>query len=168
MVKLKLQELTQMHSEAIVSLYQRTQDYFMLAEGEVPESCEELLFDTPPNVSLEKKIVLGAMREHQLVGLVDCVYGFPQADTSMIGLLLVDSACRGKKIGTQLFEHIVELSKEQGMSRIRIGVMDTNEKALKFWSALGFVHLETKGPVTYGDRTHMIRVMIYDFDKSRR
>ena len=159
-MKLEFSRLDSTNTKDILSLYRRSEDYFILGEGTIPDSCDELLYDLPPNVKLDQKVIVGAFQEDQLVGLVDCLLSFPEQDTSMIGLLLVDSGCRGMGIGANLFQHVVDLSKEKRMKRIRIGVMESNQGALKFWSRMGFVHVDTKGPVTYGERTHMIHVMI--------
>lgn len=55
------------------------------------------------------------------------------------GSFMVDSAARGKGVGRQLGEHVVQWHREQGYHGIQFNaVVETNTAAVRLWQALGF------------------------------
>ncbi len=160
-MKLEFKILTPEDGLEILALYEKASDYFILAEGRVPSSCDELLTELPPGRRMDNKTVTGAFYEGKLVGLMDCVDGYPDPVTCMLGLLLVDRDYRKRGLGRTIFEYAVSTARKKGMTKIRIGVFDTNTGAYAFWTRLGFDYIETKGPMAVGDKAHMIKVLEY-------
>lgn len=160
-MKLTYKKLTHEDNDEIVALYEKTEDYFLLAEGCVPADSNELLTELPPDTSADKKTVTGAYYKGRLIGLMDCVDGYPDVTTCMLGLLLVDKAYRKRGTGRMIFEYAVMKAKEKGMTKMRIGVFEGNTGAYAFWTRLGFDYIETKGPMSVGEKEHMIKVMEY-------
>ena len=50
----------------------------------------------------------------------------------------VDAACHRQGIGRAFFEGIAAFAKERGFHRIELNMWEFNEKALKFYEAIGF------------------------------
>lgn len=144
---------------SILDLYQRSSDYFMLSEGQIPEDCDELLYDLPPGKSAGDKVLLGIYDAEKLIGIIDCIMGFPSDRTCMIGLLLIDRQYRKMGIGQSAFDHIQALAQNQQMEVLRIGVIESNSNANHFWSKAGFRQVDIKGPMVFGNNSHMILVM---------
>lgn len=161
-MKMNFKTLTHADADDILGLYAQTEDYFLLAEGALPKDCKELLSELPPNTEPNRKTVTGAYMDGRLIALTDCVYGYPREDVCMLGLLLVDKRYRRNGIGKTVFGYAVEQAKAKGMNRIRIGVFESNENALRFWSRLGFERVDVKGPVSVGEKKHMIEVFERD------
>ena len=57
--------------------------------------------------------------------------------------LCVDEACRGQRLGTALYEFVVEKAKEMHFDSIRLNVWALNETALHFYKKLGLTPLKT-------------------------
>lgn len=56
--------------------------------------------------------------------------------------LCIDEKCRGQHIGTQLFEHVSGIAKENDCDAITLNVWAFNESALKFYEKCGFSPLK--------------------------
>ena len=63
--------------------------------------------------------------------------------TLYIDDLCVDEACRGKHIGTKLYEFVKAWAMEQGFYRITLNVWELNGPAAAFYRHLGFRPLKT-------------------------
>lgn len=57
--------------------------------------------------------------------------------TLYIDDLCVDAACRGKHVGSQLYEYVRSYAKEAGFYNITLNVWSENPSAIKFYQALG-------------------------------
>ena len=51
--------------------------------------------------------------------------------------LVVDPACRGRRVGARLIEAVRGWAREQGAVRIRAGVLSRNERGRAFWQREG-------------------------------
>ncbi|MBS2967865.1 GNAT family N-acetyltransferase [Metabacillus sp. KIGAM252] len=45
---------------------------------------------------------------------------------------------QGRKVGSRLMEHLRQTAREQGVRKISLRVLSTNEKAIAFYKAIGF------------------------------
>ena len=59
--------------------------------------------------------------------------------TLYIDDLCVDESCRGQKIGTALYEYVVQWAKENHYYNITLNVWSLNESAMKFYQKLGLL-----------------------------
>ncbi len=57
--------------------------------------------------------------------------------------LCVDEKCRGKHIGTKLFEHVMSVAENEGVDAVTLNVWSLNESAMKFYEKMGFAPLKT-------------------------
>ena len=62
--------------------------------------------------------------------------------TLYIDDLCVDEVCRGKSVGTLLYNHVTEYAKENGFDAITLNVWCLNESALGFYRKLGLSPLK--------------------------
>ena len=91
--------------------------------------------DTPIFVAVEDEQVLGygfciMERYHQHTVMNDRL-------TLYIDDLCVLEACRGKHIGTAIYEKILEYAKYRGCYNVTLNVWSCNESAMKFYESLG-------------------------------
>lgn len=63
--------------------------------------------------------------------------------TLYIDDLCVDEDCRGKHVGTALFEYVKQYAKKAGFYRITLNVWSLNEAAGKFYEKCGLAPLKT-------------------------
>lgn len=145
-------------TEIVRDLFARAADYVLLESGHLPSDVEVADFFTggPPGIDKSKSLHLGLFSAtHQLVAISEVIFGFPHVDDAYIGLLLIDPAHRGKRLGQTLVDHIFTATKAQGATRILIAVLEANTKAHRFWSKLGFIEELRSQPKQIGLKTHV-------------
>ncbi len=147
---------------ALQALLERSADYFYLVEGQPPKPDDAIILskECPPGWSTENKFLVGINDQNgRLIAVIEGLRGYPAEGIFWIGLMLVDPAQRGQGLGTQLMAEFEDWARRQGANQIRLGVVEENTKALKFWQRLGFEHYSSSEPVTFGQKVHVILSM---------
>jgi ribosomal protein S18 acetylase RimI-like enzyme len=142
----------------VADMFRRAADYVMLESGRGPGDAEVQDFFTgaPPGIDPTKSLHLGLFAPGgQLVAIAGAIFGFPNPDDAYLGLLLIDPAHRGKRLGQQMVDHICAATKAQGATRILIAVLEENTKAHRFWVKLGFTEEMRSQPKEIGLKTHV-------------
>lgn len=82
---------------------------------------------------------------NQVLGYAFCVYqshvednNFPDIVTMYIDDICVDENCRGKHVGTALYEYVKIYAKENGCYNVTLNVWDKNDAAFAFYEKCGF------------------------------
>jgi len=138
---MKIKIIDETHVNEIQNLCFNCSDYFLMEQGKIANSDEgiNILKAIPPNKTLEEKYVYGLFNETEnLVGLMDINKDYPEKNTWMLGLLLIDPAERRKGLGRDFHEEIKAIVKAEKGSKIRIGVLEENKSVIIFWNNLGY------------------------------
>ena len=140
-INYKIRKLTDKDLRLIKNLCENCSDYYLLDQGKPagPNATKDILKALPPNKTYEDKYVFGLFDEKDdLSALIDLIEGFPKDNTWMLGLFLVSPDKRRLGLGKYFHKEIVKLIKNKGAKTIRIGVLDDNLIALKFWKSLDY------------------------------
>lgn len=140
-----VRELRPADAPALQDLFEAGADYFERCYGVPPGPAEgeSAFVALPDGANREDKSLYGVFDDGgSLVGVVDAVRGWPQADTLMLGLLLVAPEWRDRGVGAAVLEGMADAWRAAGMRRIRVGVVRRNARALAFYSRLGFTEAE--------------------------
>lgn len=78
-----------------------------------------------------------AVTESTIVGMVGLLPD-KNTKTAHIVSFWVDPAYRGKKIGTRLIQHLIEIAKQQEIKTLVLSVTATQQAAIVLYTALGF------------------------------
>lgn len=115
-------------------------DYFScMQDHEVAlEECIEGTESLPPDTDRGQKYYLGFYNESRLVAILDLIIGYPDSHTAWIGLLMVSGSLRGRGIGRRVCSALSDSLKKSGYKLIQLAVIESNDKALEFWTAMGF------------------------------
>lgn len=96
-------------------------------------------------------IFVSVDEEERVLGYAFCVFqshvednNFPDIVTLYIDDICVDSECRGKHIGTGLYEYVKQFAREQGCYNVTLNVWDKNDAAMAFYKKCGF-HIQKYG-----------------------
>lgn len=146
----------------INKLVYECKDYFIIVNGIIPTQQEtlEILNDLPPGKSYNDKYVIGIFNEQQkLVSIIELVKDYPVQNCCWIGLLLIIPDERRKGFGSIIYKSIHKWLSGLKTREIRLGVVEQNERALKFWLSLGFEVIEKRQPKKYGKLEYSIIVM---------
>ena len=131
--------LTDKDLPELLALCEGNPDYYE-HYGERPtlENLARALRELPPGCRKEQKEFLGFFDEGRLRAVLDVVRGYPDEATAYVGLLMVDGARHGRGIGTQVMDAALRRLRAEGFSRVRLGCIQGNEHARRFWEKLGF------------------------------
>lgn len=108
---------------------------------------DEELYDIFKNPQLP---VFVAVIDEKVVGYCFCVFEETEETENMHAMktlyiddLCVDQKCRGKKIGSKLYEHVIAFAKVNNCYRVTLNVWALNENAYHFYQKMGLLPLKT-------------------------
>ncbi len=148
----------------VFSLCVKCSDFYMLHDGVIPtiEDADDIFTSLPPNNTYDDKLVLGIYNLiGELVGIIEIVKNYPIINQWIIGTVFIEPDERSNGLGRLSHDAIKEWAKSLGVKALRLGVIEENEKGIKFWSSVGY---EKKNEVKkdYKNKTHTVYVMIMD------
>lgn len=85
--------------------------------------------------SLLRELKLGIFR---LFFLGVIFFNIVKKDELLVDSLAVTEDMRGKGIGKELMEFVVDFARKKGYRQVKLHVIDSNEKAKRFYERLGF------------------------------
>lgn len=145
--------------EALAAVLNSVPDYTRRCRGEEqgPMAPSELLEKLPEGFDPELKTVFGIYFNHRMVGCLDVLRGFPDAKTALIGVLLISEDVQGAGLGSEAFKEIEkEIRTWEGIEKIRIGILRSNDFVQNFWRKMGFRKMGETQPYESGSlRTKM-------------
>ncbi len=152
-------EITPEDMPALQALLERAADYYHLVENRPPgpDAALTLVNDGPPGWGRENKILIGIFgNDGTLAAVLEGMRHYPRDFIYWIGLLLVDPARRGQGLGERIMTEFEGWARSQGARQIRLGVVDVNEKAMRFWRRIGFEPVDKKGTLYLGQQEHVV------------
>ena len=159
--KFTLETITEDSFERVLSIYNTNQEYFMISMNDKPSMAPviEDMNAIPPNSSLEKKNYNLIKLNGVDIGVIDYIIHYPDEDAIYIGLFMIHGRFHRSGYGRAFLEEFIPIIKGQGFKRIRLGVLDRNETALKFWTNLGFEIVKEVISTIHPERNWKIKVM---------
>ena len=139
--------------------------YSFIISGQLPTENEgqEVFQEIPPNFSLENKVVLGIFIKDEMIGVVDYLIGYPNNETVYLGLLLLKESFQQKNYGKVSYEKLEENFRQiEKITKIRLSVIETNQKGITFWKKMGF-HL-TGEKKAYENKKMFTNVLLMEKD----
>jgi ribosomal protein S18 acetylase RimI-like enzyme len=157
--------------DALQMLLEKCVDYMLLVDGHPagPTAAASLFSDYPPGWGASDLLIIGIFsREDHLVGLLHAVRDYPQAGACWIGLFLVDPQFRSQGLGKKVIRSFEAWLRSQATQGLLLGVVEQNDRALRFWQSLGFVVFERRPPAKIGDLTHEVIAMAHPLSEASR
>lgn len=132
--------------QALFGLLKQAEAYSILVEGVSPsfEDAVENLVEVPPGKTIEDKFFFGIHQAETLVGCVDLIRAYPDPDIAYLGLMLFAESSQGKGLGKHSLDHLIRLACDWGCRHMRLGVIETNVRGLRFWQREGFAEIYRK------------------------
>ena len=110
---------------ALRDFYSRARDYIILETGLPPsdETIDELFQNAPPGGDPADCIRMGLFDKHGVIqGVCEQSFGYPNPDSSYLGLLILSPDIRGLGYGPTLFEHMKITAVKKLQRIIRRGI----------------------------------------------
>ena len=86
--------------------------------------------------------------EDKYIGLIDFLRNHPKDNYPWLGLLMIHGDYHSRGYGKMSYLEFEEKLKYENFNTIRIGILEKNNKAIKFWTNLEFImydSIEMKG-----------------------
>jgi GNAT superfamily N-acetyltransferase len=149
---------------ALQGFFDCNPEYFVTVTGLPPKPSEaqDEIHDTPPEgMSYTRVWVIGFVDgEGALVAMASVVSDLLAPAVWHIGLLIVASALHGSGVAPSLYGHLEGWIRDSGARWLRLGVVQGNARAERFWERSGFRETRKRGGVQMGARVNTIRVMV--------
>ena len=130
----ELRRLSERYAEAVVEIANGNPSFASYGLEEVRRDMGLL----PPGKEMEEKYYLGYFENDEMVGVLDFIDGYPEADTAYIGLFMLSKDVQGRKTGTSLIEALALYCRELGYTHLLLGYDKADAQAAGFWTSLDF------------------------------
>jgi GNAT superfamily N-acetyltransferase len=143
---------------ALRDFYNRAQDYIILETGLAPseDTVDELFQNAPPGGDPADCIRLGLFDDLGLIqGVCEQSFGYPNPDSSYLGLLILSPNIRGSGYGAILFDRLKNAAIEKNCTEFFVAVLEPNTRGRAFWERKGFKYELSSDPITMGVATHV-------------
>lgn len=109
--------------------------HYNILENGVPSRTIEETRDEFLNQDTESYLVF---LENKYIGIIDFLKNNPSDNCPWIGLLMIHGEFHHKGYGRVVYNLFEEKLKQQNFEKVRIGILQENTIAQKFWKSLGF------------------------------
>ena len=137
--------------------------YFHEVLGEPPAADaarEEIQDKPPPDFSFSEVFLLGFVQEDgELMAMASVVSDLLAEGVWHIGLFIVATHRHGTGQAARLHACLQGWAERLGARWMRLGVVQGNLRAERFWERQGYVQTRVREGVELGRRTHTLRVM---------
>jgi GNAT superfamily N-acetyltransferase len=145
-------------------LFDANPEYFLAMNGRLPQGHEAQgeFDDYPPaHLPYARRWFAGLFDEHdEMIGVVAVVSDFCAAQVWHVALFMIATRLQGKGVARAVYEALEDWMRESGARWIRLGVVQGNERAERFWSRQGFHEVRIRQAAEPDGRTTNIRVMV--------
>ena len=160
----RMRELGVDDVDAVQRFFEANPQYFLTVNGEAPRTDEAKheFADLPPaGMPYRAMWLLGfqAEQDDALIGVATIVGDFLQPHVWHVGLFVVATALHGSGVAHALYGRLERWMVEQGARWLRLGVVQGNVQAERFWARCGYVQVRERGPMTMGRKSNLLRVM---------
>jgi len=153
---------------AEVPLLQRFFDanaaYFVAVHGEpaLPNEAHDEVHDpVPAGFSHREKLVIGYQQpDGALAAMATVVVDLLAEHVWHIGLFIVATERHGNGDARCLHDGLERWAKDHGAQWLRLGVVQGNERAERFWVSCGYAQVREREGLVMGQRTNTVRVML--------
>ena len=139
-------------------------DYFVIVNGEPAapnEAHEEIHGELPAGWSFSKRWLIGYVdADGALVAMANVVSDLLAPGVWHVGLFMVAASQHGTGLAQTLHRGLESWALANGARWLRLGVVQGNARAERFWQSQGYVETRTREGVAMGKRVNTLRVMV--------
>ena len=132
-------QMTAADLDALYGLCQSQPDYYRhLGEPLTREKLARSLTALPPQACRENKHFIGFWQQGSLKAALEIIFAYPDAQTVLLGLLMVDKSAQGAGIGSNIVQNLAAFSAKTGCREIILSYAEGNAQSRAFWLKNGF------------------------------
>jgi GNAT superfamily N-acetyltransferase len=156
--------------DAVYAFAQTNPEYELMVSGGLPSKdayLNEFFNDRPPpemtyseifKLVVLEKTPLGTATD--VVGLLDVCADLRAKDVWHTGYFHVATRLQGDGTAQQLYAALEDWMASRGAQMLRLGVVDINKRAHRFWTRNGYVFNRTAKDMAFGDLKHDVHVLL--------
>jgi ribosomal protein S18 acetylase RimI-like enzyme len=156
-------ELTPDQAPRLQRFLEANPEYYLAVNGGVPgpnEAHEEFELQLPAGWICEKKWLLGFIRDDgSMVGMADLISNLFTEGVWHIGLFIVATSLHGSGTAQALYGELESWMRSRGGRWARLGVVEGNVRAERFWERAGYVDVRRRLGIEMGNKVNNLRVM---------
>jgi GNAT superfamily N-acetyltransferase len=160
---LRAVELGALDIPCLQRFFEQNPGYFIAVNGEVAgknEAREEVYGEPPAGWPFTKKWLIGIVAQNgSLVAMLNVVSDLLALNVWHIGLFMAATELRGNGTAQSLFLQLARWTLAGGPKRLRLGVVEGNARAQRFWQRCGFIEVRMREGVAMGKLINTVRVM---------
>jgi len=161
----EVRELRREQAPLLQALFDDNPLYLRTVNGRDPRPDEaETEFDElpPPHLPVSRRWIAGvrARGSEALVGVVDGCADLGAAGVWHLGLFLMATALHGSGAAAEVCRGLEGWVRGQGARWLRLGVVQGNARAERFWLSQGYTETRVREGVDTGGRVNTVRVMV--------
>jgi GNAT superfamily N-acetyltransferase len=139
-------------------------EYYLAVNGQAPgarEAQEEFDGGLPAGWPYTKQWTIGFVDEAgATVAVASVVSDLLAAGVWHIGLCIVATSLHGSGAAQAMYRELEAWARGQGAQWLRLGVVEGNARAERFWERTGYAEVRKRSGVETGRLTHTVRVMV--------
>ena len=144
--------------------FEENPEYFLAVNGDPPRECEarEEFDDVPPaEMTFNEKWLIGFTEENgKFVGFAGILSDILAAHVWHIGIFIVATPLHGTGAALSFYQALESWMESNGARWIRLGVVEGNLKAERFWRKLGYGEVRKRTGIQMGSRTNTVRILV--------
>lgn len=131
---IKFKPITENLLEFVLEIVNSNSNYNILENGKPLRSIEEVKSEFLNEITDSYLIVF----ENKYVGIIDFLKSNPKDNCPWIGLLMIHGDYHSMGYGKKVYVSFEDKLRQQNYGNIRIGILQNNITAKKYWVSLGF------------------------------
>ena len=156
-------EITSEDEQRLQAFFEANPEYFVAVHGEPAgpnEAHEEIHGEVPAGWSFTKKWLVAYVGSGEaMVAMANVISDLLAPGVWHIGLFIVATSRHGTGFAQVLYRELEAWAASNGASWLRLGVVQGNGRAERFWESLGYIEATTRPGVEMGKLTNTLRVM---------
>lgn len=157
-------ELTPAHAPLLQQFFDENPAYFLITTGEPAgpgEAVEEITNELPAGWQFTKKWVIGYANEQgALVAMANVITDLLAPSVFHIGTFIVATQRHGSGDARLLYQGLESWASANGAAWLRLGVMQGNTRAERFWTAQGYIPVRERAGIQMGSRYVTVQTMV--------
>ena len=149
---------------ALQKFFDANPEYFIAVTGALPrssEGSEEFHDQVPAEMPFTKKWLLGFHDEaDNMIGMASVVSDLIAKNVWHIGLFVIATSLHGRGTGRIIYDALEKWMRDSGATWIRLGVVEGNARAERFWEKCGYLEVRKRHGVKMGAKINSLRVMV--------
>jgi RimJ/RimL family protein N-acetyltransferase len=156
-------ELAAKDVAALQRFFEENPEYFFAVGDEPPrpdEACQEFDFMPPADYPFERKWLIGFLDgSGAMIGMAGGLSNLFSEGVWHIGLFIVATRLHGSGAALAMHRGLEDWMRGAGARWIRLGVVEGNSRAERFWEKAGYLDVRKRHGVEMGRKVNTLRVM---------